>query len=64
MSSERFLLAAIRHLHNFDHKVTVDHNGAEIEVLMLVLTMTNYVLFWQYKPGTNSLVGKLRLSTV
>lgn len=41
MSSERFLLAAIRHFHNFDHKVTADRNGAEIKVLTLVLTMTN-----------------------
>lgn len=41
MSSECFLLAAISHLHNFDQKVTADHN--DIKLLTLPLTVTNCV---------------------
>lgn len=43
MSSERFLFAAVSHLHNFDHEVTVDYNGTEIKALALVSMVTEYL---------------------
>lgn len=43
MSSERFLLAAISHFHNFDHEVTVDYNGTEIKALTLESMVTEYL---------------------
>lgn len=56
MSSECFLLAAIRHLHNFDHKVTADDN--DIKLLTLLLTMTTYGLM-AIKVGIKYILGKL-----
>lgn len=63
MSSERFLLAAISHLHNFDHKVTADHK--DIKLLTLLAINNDKLCFHGNKKlGIKYLLGKLQLSTL